>query len=502
MSSAKSCLGHTEGAAGVTGALLAICYLAHSAIPPVMHLRNVNSHIQISLAQWPAQLGLLPQVARQPAPKLAVPAQVDALGVIAGTSAFGMSGVNAHMLFGAKPAQACTPKAMRRLMLRRIRAYPLPHIHALVAAHISSSATPTSICSVTASFAPVRAAYLREHLLKGQALVPTAALVELAAATMVTFSKSTLDGHICLQEATFMRPWDLNNAACPAGSNQLTNEGQCCLQISDASLDVCSNGRRIFTAQMCQPWLVCKTLRSPSSARHAAWLAPTRKSHMEAVQADTLAVLSYPDTATSQGYFCHPAAAQAALALLVLVGKAWCASALLACKVLLLRSATAATNAYPSIASRASSKLSLDWGDTSTRIAMANIYSGLVWDPAGLAPAPPCAQRPEHALLWQRIPINTHASVMRPLQLQTWVVISFDTVQPTQLWHDVGIGKIVNLQLKAAAAPGCAQIGSLERLQDELKNANPDHIFCVQCTHSHYSSDGMLFSYRYAQLHA
>ena len=498
MGSAKSCLGHTEGAAGVTGALLALRYLAHSAIPPVMHLRNVNSHIQISLAQWPAQRGLLPQVGRQPAPKLAVPAQVDRLGIIAGTSAFGMSGVNAHMLFGAKPAHACSPKAMRRPVLRRIRAYPLPHIHALVAAHVSP-ATPTSICSVTASFAPVRAAYLRENFLKGRALVPTAALVELAAATMVTFSKSALVGHICLQEVTFMRPWVLNNAACPADTNWLTKEGQCCLQISNASLDICSNGKHIFTAQMCQPWLVCKTLRSPSSARHAAWLAPTRKSHTEAVLADTLAVLCYPDTATSEGYFCHPAAAQAALALLVLVGKAWCASALLACKVLLLRSATAAANAYPSVASRATCKLSLDWGDTINRIAMANIYSGLVWDPAGLAPAPPCAQRPEHALLWQRIPINTYASVTRPLQLQTWVVISFDTVQPTQLWHDVEIGKVVNLQLKAAAAPGCAQIGSLERLQDELKNADPDHIFCVQCTHSLCSSDGMLFSYRYAQ---
>ena len=43
MASVKSVYGHTEGAAGLTGALLAASSLLNAASPPVANLRQVSS---------------------------------------------------------------------------------------------------------------------------------------------------------------------------------------------------------------------------------------------------------------------------------------------------------------------------------------------------------------------------------------------------------------------------------------------------------------------------
>lgn len=51
----KSCYGHTEGAAGLTGMLLAMEACAARAKPPIMHLRNWNPHVQAALDNWRAK---------------------------------------------------------------------------------------------------------------------------------------------------------------------------------------------------------------------------------------------------------------------------------------------------------------------------------------------------------------------------------------------------------------------------------------------------------------
>lgn len=85
----KACYGHTEGTAGLTGLMLAGLVINQSSAPAVMHLRSFNPYVQAALSDWSkGQRG--PVVPRQTSPKI--------LKGLAGSSSFGMSGVNAHML--------------------------------------------------------------------------------------------------------------------------------------------------------------------------------------------------------------------------------------------------------------------------------------------------------------------------------------------------------------------------------------------------------------------
>ena len=52
LASSKSCYGHTEGAAGLSGILMAAACLGASAVAPVMHLRGLNPHVAAALGQW------------------------------------------------------------------------------------------------------------------------------------------------------------------------------------------------------------------------------------------------------------------------------------------------------------------------------------------------------------------------------------------------------------------------------------------------------------------
>jgi acyl transferase domain-containing protein len=76
--------------------------MRHAALPPVMHLRDVNPYVESTLGDWGKKQGLAAAVPRQAAP---APEQSPGAGDFAvGTSSFGMSGVNSHVLL--RPAQA------------------------------------------------------------------------------------------------------------------------------------------------------------------------------------------------------------------------------------------------------------------------------------------------------------------------------------------------------------------------------------------------------------
>ncbi len=61
----KSCFGHTEGAAGLTGLLLAVGCLQDCSRPPIMHLRGMNPHVGAALVDWHRQMGLEAVIPRQ-----------------------------------------------------------------------------------------------------------------------------------------------------------------------------------------------------------------------------------------------------------------------------------------------------------------------------------------------------------------------------------------------------------------------------------------------------
>jgi epothilone polyketide synthase D len=103
----KSNLGHAEAAAGVAGVIKAILTLQHRTIAPNLHFQAPSPHIPWStlplrvptaMTAWPDELG----------PR------------IAGVSAFGISGTNAHVILAEappRPAAASPPSALPAQLL-------------------------------------------------------------------------------------------------------------------------------------------------------------------------------------------------------------------------------------------------------------------------------------------------------------------------------------------------------------------------------------------------
>ncbi|KDN18053.1 type I polyketide synthase [Amycolatopsis rifamycinica] len=96
LGSVKSNLGHLEGAAGITGLLKVVLAMTHRRLPPSLHFREPNPHIDFtalrvveSTRDWPRYSG----TAR------------------AGVSAFGFGGTNAHVVLEEWPAAAFPPRA-------------------------------------------------------------------------------------------------------------------------------------------------------------------------------------------------------------------------------------------------------------------------------------------------------------------------------------------------------------------------------------------------------
>ena len=50
----KACYGHTEGAAGIHGAMLAVLAVQARGVPSVMHSRQLNPYVDAALGDWQA----------------------------------------------------------------------------------------------------------------------------------------------------------------------------------------------------------------------------------------------------------------------------------------------------------------------------------------------------------------------------------------------------------------------------------------------------------------
>ncbi|QDE69384.1 non-ribosomal peptide synthetase [Myxococcus xanthus] len=100
--SAKSNIGHLEAAAGIAGLMKTVLALSHGEIPPQVHLRELNPHIALDACRFPIP------TRREPWPQ--------APGArIAGVSAFGFGGTNAHVILSEPPSRlADAPRVPER----------------------------------------------------------------------------------------------------------------------------------------------------------------------------------------------------------------------------------------------------------------------------------------------------------------------------------------------------------------------------------------------------
>jgi acyl transferase domain-containing protein len=96
--SVKTNIGHLEAAAGVAGLIKAVLTLQHGEIPPHLHLRRLNPHIDLAGAAVEIPTQMTPWPAGD-APR------------VAGVSSFGFSGTNAHIVLAEHPVAAEAPAA-------------------------------------------------------------------------------------------------------------------------------------------------------------------------------------------------------------------------------------------------------------------------------------------------------------------------------------------------------------------------------------------------------
>ena len=96
--SAKTNVGHLEGAAGIAGLIKVVLALQHRTIPAHLHFRTPSPHID--WAQFPLRV-----------PTAAVPWEAIDGRRIAGVSSFGFSGTNAHVVLEEAPAHLAAAAA-------------------------------------------------------------------------------------------------------------------------------------------------------------------------------------------------------------------------------------------------------------------------------------------------------------------------------------------------------------------------------------------------------
>ncbi|MGH2770267.1 MAG: acyltransferase domain-containing protein, partial [Actinomycetota bacterium] len=120
--SIKTNLGHLEPAAGLAGVLKVLLAFRHEALPPSLHLERANPRIDFATSPFYVVDELSPWERSQ---------QVRRAGV----SAFGMGGVNAHVVLEEAPLRPSAPGSARPVELLRLSAQSPEALQALAGAY-------------------------------------------------------------------------------------------------------------------------------------------------------------------------------------------------------------------------------------------------------------------------------------------------------------------------------------------------------------------------------
>lgn len=128
---------------------------------PILHLRTINPYVESTFADWRKAHALAANASRQGAPlPLLGPGDNSSL---AGTSSFGMSGVNAHALLEAA-SEVTQPPDAQQPVLRQQRHWALvPALYLAESAALAGSSTRPARCSFTTSLTSPELAYLGDH---------------------------------------------------------------------------------------------------------------------------------------------------------------------------------------------------------------------------------------------------------------------------------------------------------------------------------------------------
>ena len=202
LAASKARYGHSEPGAGLVAVVAALAAAAQGRLDPVPHLRALNPLVPEGLLGCGGRVGVGVGVPRQAA---GAPSDGGGGGgnggLLFGCSAFAFQGTNAHVLLRTVPEvlqQArqqpgtAASSFCAAATADRARLWPLPPASALVLRFSAAGGGDASVarfegpplCSDGGAAAALT--HLRDHVVRGRALVPAAAFAELAGAAART----------------------------------------------------------------------------------------------------------------------------------------------------------------------------------------------------------------------------------------------------------------------------------------------------------------------------
>ena len=309
----KSWIGHSEPAAGAVGMAHLCLAFAQQAALPVMHLRNLNPHMHPMLQPGrPANRG--GHIPRQVGALLGSTSKAGPFH--AGVSAFAFQGTNAHVIMSAS-SDSTDPLPLSHqgvVHFQRQRHWVAPHPHAL----LMTAKASIGVITFHANLGSPAGAFLLDHVVSEQSLLPATAFLELAYSS----AKLGLPAHtadFALHDTTFAAPLQL--AQPHASRTTLSGVVTVQLAMHTAALTVFSHS----TSQRQYHAFASVAARAPvrhtggvSEATHtlsvAISMSDTEGLLQEAPASAASAVggLASPGSSTD-GFNMHPASADSAL---------------------------------------------------------------------------------------------------------------------------------------------------------------------------------------------
>lgn len=277
---------------------MALSSLTNQQLPPVINLRNMNAYVVSSLEGWGQRYGRAPAVGRQGAQVCEGAASLMQLlsaglrlstsicwvqapgsaSLLAGTSSFGMSGVNAHaLLMAASDPTASEPSAFASSWVRE-RCWPTCTHHPML---LSAKADTLAVECYLDWSAPSMA-WARDHHVWGRCLVPGAAMFEMAGAAAAACHSAGGDWR--LQGIAILEPLVLPDVK--AGSALSSMWVRCAVDIGRGSILLgAAGGRKHLSAAVSKAageprqWEASHVPKSGLRALSFATAQPTSQPH-------------------------------------------------------------------------------------------------------------------------------------------------------------------------------------------------------------------------------
>eukprot|EP00889_Picochlorum_renovo_P005164 jgi/Picre1/32194/NNA_007540.t1 len=200
ISSSKSILGHTEGAAGLTGLLLCAKSLGSRNSSAVANLRKINPYVSSTLNS--AELSECLHVSRE------LTLRMEGRHDIFGTSSFGMGGTNAHASISHNQVgEYLSKKSDFNILLSQQKYWPLfpSSLHMRF-----YKRSPEGVKFSLVILKP-QASYLVDHNVQGRSLVPGALWIDIGLCCFAMINMTKTAGHSGLQKSIFRAPHILSD---------------------------------------------------------------------------------------------------------------------------------------------------------------------------------------------------------------------------------------------------------------------------------------------------